>query len=335
MGIAGDVLGGDPPNRWHPVAWFGSVAAWFERRWYADSRGRGVLHAASTVGLAAGVGSLLPLPLVTTMALGGSSLAGVANDIGGCLARGDLDAARGLLPSLVGRDPEGLTGSEIARAVVESVAENSVDAVVAPLWWAVLGGSGGVAAHRAVNTLDAMVGHRNTRYARFGWASARADDVAAWLPARLLAVSVALLRPHRATAVWRAVRDQAPAHPSPNSGVAEAAFAAALGVTLGGQNRYGNRIEDRGVLGSGPPPVPGDIARAVRLLRELTALCMVGCVLGTLGLRRRGQVGKAPWRPSPWAKRAAPVRVSPESMTALPMRYSFWRATSVDMPHCS
>src|SRR5204863_6463621 len=124
----------------------------------------------------------------------------------------------------VGRDPSELDESGVARAVVESVAENTVDAVVAPACWAAVFGAPGVLAHRAVNTLDAMVGHRSARYARFGWAAARLDDGAAWVPARLTAVLVALVRPRAARLVWQAVRRDAPAHPSPNAGVAEAAF---------------------------------------------------------------------------------------------------------------
>ena len=122
-----------------------------------------------------------------------------------------------------------------------------------------------------MNTLDAMVGHRSPRYERFGWASARADDVANWIPARVTAALVAAVRPERARAVWRAVRQDAPAHPSPNSGVAEAAWAAALGVRLGGTNRYGTRVETRPALGAGPAPGATDIARAAVLARDVTA----------------------------------------------------------------
>ena len=146
-----------------------------------------------------------------------------------------------------------------------------MDAVVAPLFWATVGGAPGVLAHRAVNTLDAMVGHRTPRYERFGWASARADDLAAWLPARLTAMLVATVRPRRARAIVRAVAADAPHHPSPNGGVAEAAYAAALDLRLGGTNRYGDRVEHRGVLHpAGRAPEPADIARAVTLLRDVT-----------------------------------------------------------------
>jgi adenosylcobinamide-phosphate synthase len=121
-----------------------------------------------------------------------------------------------------------------------------------------------------VNTLDAMVGHRDRRYRRFGWASARMDDVAAFAPARLTALLVTAVRPRAAGAIWRAVRVQAPSHPSPNAGVAEAAFAAALGVRLGGINRYGELTEYRPALGVGRPVETADIARAVALSKSVT-----------------------------------------------------------------
>src|SRR5207249_2191873 len=121
--------------------------------------------------------------------------------------------ARALLPSLVGRDPTKLDEAEVARAVVESVAENTVDAVIAPICWALAAGAVGVAAYRAINTMDAMVGHRDARHERYGWASARLDDAANWLPARFAAVLVAGLRPQHMREIWRAVRDDAPAHP--------------------------------------------------------------------------------------------------------------------------
>jgi adenosylcobinamide-phosphate synthase len=159
------------------------------------------------------------------------------------------------------------------------VAENTVDAVVAPAFWGAVGGAPGALGYRAANTLDSMVGHRSHRYANFGWASARLDDVLAWLPARLTAALVVLVRPRSARAVWVAVRDQAPAHPSPNGGVAEAAFAAALGVRLGGTNRYGDRLEERAALGTGRLPAVDDIGAAVRLSRDVSAALAAGLAL--------------------------------------------------------
>ena len=300
-GLALDRLLGEPPSGVHPVALLGRALGAVERRDYSDSRVAGLAHLAVGLGVggavAAGVGRAtcgsrlgksLSLAVVTELAVAGRMLGRSAQRIGDALVAGDLPVARHLLPTLVGRDPEGLTAQEIRRAVVESVAENTVDAVTAPVFWGVVGGVGGVVAHRIVNTLDAMVGHHSERYEHFGWASARLDDGAAWLPARLTALSVAVLRPSAARAIWIAVRDQAPAHPSPNGGVVEAAFAAALGVRLGGSNRYGDRVEDRPALGWGAPPEPADIDAAVRLLHEVTA-CWAGVLLaaGLLG-RRRG-----------------------------------------------
>ncbi|MDQ6938029.1 MAG: adenosylcobinamide-phosphate synthase CbiB, partial [Actinomycetota bacterium] len=232
----------------------------------------------------------------TTVAVGlavaGRGLAHAADEIGVALQTGDLDRARSLLPTLVGRDPAGLDAPEMARAVVESVAENTVDAVVAPAWWGALAGAPGALGYRAVNTLDSMVGHHSARYEHYGWASARLDDVVAWVPARLTAALVMAVRPGQCRDVRRSVRTQAPGHPSPNAGVAEAAFAAALGLRLGGLNRYGERTELRVPLGFGRPAEPGDIARAVRLSRDVgTALAAGLGVLGALGgpraIRRR------------------------------------------------
>jgi adenosylcobinamide-phosphate synthase len=300
-GLVVDRLVGEPPA-WlpHPVALFGTAMGRLERAWYRDDRLAGVAHALAGAGLGAGVGLVAgvvagPVAVVaaTWLATAGRMLDDTARQVGAALEGGDLGRARELLPSLVGRDPSGLDDAGVARAVVESVAENCVDAVVAPAFWAAVGGAAGVLAHRAVNTLDAMVGHRSARYERFGWASARLDDVAAWVPARACAVAVAVARPRRAGQVWRAVRDQAPAHPSPNAGVAEAAFAAALGVQLGGENRYGERLERRAVLGSGPSPTGADIGRACDLLVDVTRVVAGALVL--LSVARR-------WRDPRWRR---------------------------------
>jgi adenosylcobinamide-phosphate synthase len=253
---------------------------------YRDRRSAGVVHAMVGIGLAAGTGAMVrSTALSTYVAVAGRALGEAADDVARALDAGDLEHARELLPALVGRDPSQLDEKEIARAAVESVAENTVDAVVAPACWALLAGAPGVLGYRAVNTLDAMVGHRSERYERFGWASARADDVANWVPARVTAALVAAVRPASARAVWRAVVDDAPGHPSPNSGVAEAAFAAALGLRLGGENRYGDRVEVRPSLGTGRPAEPADIAAAVRLSRDAT-LAFAG-ILGTAAFVRR------------------------------------------------
>ena len=191
------------------------------------------------------------------------------------LGRPGRELVRKALPALCGRDPAGLGATELARAVIESVAENTSDAAVAPLVWGALAGPAGLAGYRAVNTLDSMVGYRSARYARFGWAAARLDDVVNWAPSRLtglLAVAFAPAAAGRPGAAWRALRRDGSRHPSPNAGRCEAAFAGALGVRLGGRNTYGGVTEARPELGAGGrDPEPADIRRAIRLSRLLTA----------------------------------------------------------------
>ncbi|HEX6518716.1 MAG TPA: CobD/CbiB family cobalamin biosynthesis protein [Streptosporangiaceae bacterium] len=209
-GVALDALIGDP-RRAHPVAAFGRVAAALEARDYAGSRRRGAAHTAACVAVAAVPVALIqrrtrgrPLLRLTATAItawavtGARSLGHEAERTYVSLSEDDLPAAREILPSLCGRDPSGLGAKEIARAVIESVAENTSDAVVAPLLWGAVAGLPGLAAYRAINTLDAMIGHHTPRYERFGWAAARLDDAANWIPARvtaLLTVACAPLTP--------------------------------------------------------------------------------------------------------------------------------------------
>jgi adenosylcobinamide-phosphate synthase len=288
LGLALDRRFGEPRWEPHPVAAFGSTMQRVEGALYDGTRARGVAHAAIGVALGAAAGAALPVPVATWLAAAGRSLRTTADAIGTALVAADLDGARQLLPSLVGRDPERLDATGIARAVIESVAENTVDAVVAPACWAALAGAPGVLVHRAVNTMDAMVGYRDDRYARYGTASARLDDAMAWVPARATAMLVAVVRPARAAAVARTVRRDAPAHPSPNSGVAEAAFAAALGIRLGGPTPYARGTEQRPWLGDGRPPGPHDVAAATRLARDVETALAVG-LLGLAAVARRGR----------------------------------------------
>jgi len=306
----------EPPGRWHPVAWLGTALAAQERVLYRDRRGAGVLHAAAGVGLGAGVGVLVPVSAATTVAVSGRMLGRVATRVGDALAEDDLEGARALLPSLVGRDPTALDEPEIVRAVVESVAENTVDAVVAPALWAAALGGAGALGYRAANTLDSMVGHHSPRYERFGAASARLDDALGWVPARATAGLVALVRPTRAAEVLRAVRRDAPAHPSPNAGVTEAAFGAALGVRLGGTNRYGDRVEVRPALGTGPSPARRDIRRARALSRDVTlALAALLAAAGWVASSARRRPGTR-WP----AGRTSPARCPGRSRRSRPLR---------------
>jgi adenosylcobinamide-phosphate synthase len=294
LGVLIDRAVGEPPSSVHPVAWFGRAMQGVERVTYADRRAAGAAYAVAGLGIGIGAGLVAGSTAgATALAVAGRALGDAAGDVADALEVGDLGRARSLLPSLVGRDTSALDAKDMARAVVESVAENTVDAVVAPALWAAFLGAPGALAHRALNTLDAMVGHRSPRYERFGWASARLDDAAAWAPARLTAALVMVVRPGAAKAVARAVRAQAPAHPSPNAGVAEAAFAAALGLRLGGPSVYGGTEELRPALGEGRTPEPADIARAVALSRDVS-FALVGLfgalALGRAARRRRRQV---------------------------------------------
>ncbi|MET7682949.1 cobalamin biosynthesis protein [Streptomyces sp. NPDC005423] len=291
-GLLGDHLLGDP-RRGHPVAAFGRAAGAVERVLWRDHRGWGALHtgvcAGGAVALAAGAvrcvrpsraASVALTAAATWAVVGGTSLAREARTIGRALADGDVEGARERLPHLCGRDPQALDADGIARAVVESVAENTSDAVVGALVWGALGGVPGLVGFRAVNTLDAMVGHRSPRYRRYGWAAARLDDLAGWPGARLTAVLAAAAGDDPRGAV-RAWRSDAVHHPSPNAGPVEASFAGALGVRLGGTLSYGGRVEHRPELnGSGRAVDVSDIERAVRLSRRVGLLALGVAVAG-------------------------------------------------------
>lgn len=300
-GLVVDQLAGESP-RWHPVVGFGRAVRAFESRWYADRRSRGVVLAVVGTGTAAATGlalqRLLGRPTATVLATAvcaaGRMLDDEARAVRTHLIDGDLSAARSRVRSLVGRDASVLDEHELARAVVESLAENSVDAVTSSWWWAAVGGAPLVLAHRASNTLDAMVGHLDERYSEFGWASARLDDLANWMPARLTALSVAVARPARAGDVWRTVRRDAGRHPSPNGGVIEAAYAAALGVRLGGVNVYAGEVEDRGTLGDGARPDARTIDAAIELRRHSVAVLAVAgvAISRVVAVRRRARCAR-------------------------------------------
>lgn len=270
-GIMADLVFGEPVTEPHPVAAFGAVMERVEQRLYRPRRSSGIVHATVGLGLGIAAGSLVrSTALATYVSVAQKALVDAGLDVAAALEDHDLPRARQLLPALVGRDPSALDLTGISRAVVESLAENTVDAVVAPALWGALFGAPGTLGYRAVNTMDATVGYRNERYQQYGWASARLDDVANFVPARLTAALVVAVRPRAARAVWRTVRRDAPLHPSPNSGVAEAAFAAALGVRLGGVNTYGSRTEHRAQLGHGRSPGASDIFAAAALCRDVT-----------------------------------------------------------------
>jgi adenosylcobinamide-phosphate synthase len=312
LGAALDALLGDPRRR-HPVAAFGRAAAALERRAYADSKARGVLYAGACVGGAAALGVAagrltgrrpLARTVVTATAtwavLGGTSLGREGTAMAGELERGRLDAARDRLRPLCARDPAALDPAGLARATVESIAENTSDAVVAPLLWGAVAGVPGLLAYRAVNTLDAMVGYRDARYRDFGWAAARLDDVANWVPARLTALITVACAPVAGGSRRRSyeiLRRDGGAHPSPNAGRCEAAVAGALGVRLGGANSYHGRPERRPDLGDGRPPGIADVRRAVLLSRAVTlaTVPLAAAVAVLLWRGRPARTGAGEW----------------------------------------
>jgi len=305
LGMAADGVFGDP-RRGHPVALFGTAAQRVERALYRDGKASGVAYTAAVGGTAVLFGAaierwgrrgpvtqMITTALATWVVLGGASLATEGTAIGAEIDSGDLEAARRRLPSLCGRDPARLDQFGLSRAAVESVAENTSDAVVAPLVWGAVAGVPGLLGYRAVNTLDAMIGYRSPRYQRFGWAAARLDDLANLVPARLAALLTTLCAPvvgGSAAGAWRAWRRDASAHPSPNAGQVEAAFAGALEIRLGGRVRYAHGVEDRPVLGDGRTPDAGHVTRAVELSRLVGAVsCVVAAIVAALLGRRRAR----------------------------------------------
>ncbi len=268
------------PRRGHPVAIFGRLAGAIERIIYKDSRIRGLWFALLLVGGSAALGYAISsqihntwvhitvVAMITWIVLGGTSLIKEARFMADALVADDLPAARVRLGSLCGRDATFLDANALARATVESVAENTSDAVVAPLFWGALLGIPGLLAYRALNTLDAMVGHRSSRYAKFGMASAKLDDLANLIPARLAGLLSALFAWVVGGSVietLQVMHRDGSKHPSPNSGQVESAFAGALGVTLGGANIYTGVTEVRPQLGRGRTVEVIDIAAANRL----------------------------------------------------------------------
>ena len=302
VGYVLDTLFSDPA-RFHPVAGFGQAAAALERRIYRPNRAAGAAFTAVAVGVptlaaaaAAAVTRRRPIAraglvaAATWAVLGGRRLRAEAAVMSRVLHEGDVRGARARLHHFCGRDPSALDAPELARATVESDAENTSDAEVAPLVWGAVAGLPGLVGYRAVNTLDAMVGHRSPRYRRFGAPVARLDDVANFVPARLtglFAVVAAPLVGGDWAETWRVWRRDRNDHPSPNAGQCEAAFAGALRVRLGGRNVYFGRTETRPLLGDGPRPSAPHITRAARLSRVVGLAALGAAVLVAAAPRPR------------------------------------------------
>ena len=261
------------PRRFHPLVGFGNLATAIEKRLNRRSIATGLIGWALAilpwVTLAFALRPLAPFAVDVALlyfALGAQSLGEHAEAVARPLAAGRLDEARQRVGWMVSRDTTQLDESGVAKAGMESVLENGNDAIFGALFWfAILGGPGALL-FRLANTLDAMWGYRTERYNLYGRFAARFDDLLNWLPARLTALSYALLgRTGNALACWRA---QAPGWDSPNAGPVMAAGAGSLGVQLGGAAIYHGQLEQRPPLGNGPAPVAGDLARAIVLIRH-------------------------------------------------------------------
>lgn len=276
----------------HPVTWIGRLIAELDA-WLnlpeaaaATRRNAGIVAAAVVIAVAVWVGALadwllpdgwaglavagvLAWPLVAARSLH-DHVAAVARP----LAAGELAGARAAVAMIVGRDPDRLDEAGVARAALESLAENASDGVVAPLFWGALFGLPGIAAYKAINTLDSMIGHRTPRHEAFGWASARIDDLANLIPARLTGALFALAAGRDgARQALAAMRSDAAAHRSPNAGWPEAAMAGALGVRLSGPRVYHDRVADEPwINGAAPDPSADDLGRGLALYRRMVGL---------------------------------------------------------------
>jgi adenosylcobinamide-phosphate synthase len=309
LACALDAILGDP--RWlpHPVRLMGRTIAWYEQgvRRVADHRtGELVAGMVLAVGLpavsysfawlaiewsgrvheVAGKGMEVLLAFTT---LASRDLADHAVAVGRALKAGALDDARLAVARIVGRDTAQLSEAEVVRATVETVAESTSDGIVAPLFFLILGGAPLALAYKAISTLDSMVGHLDARYRYVGWASARLDDAANWIPARLTAfmivisAGVVFRKGENMKRAWDILWRDGKKHPSPNGGHPEAAMAGALGVRLGGMNFYEGVPSARPVLGESvrslSPPCIGEALRVMWTVCALTALLAAGLLL--------------------------------------------------------
>jgi adenosylcobinamide-phosphate synthase len=284
----------------HPVTWMGRVIGLVDGWLNLDGTEAGARRRAGVIGallvitvaiipallldwllpdglVGVVIGGIFAWPLVAARSLH-DHVRAVAEPLG----LGDLDRARAAVAEIVGRDPARLDEAGVARAALESLAENASDGVVAPLFWGALLGLPGIAAYKAINTLDSMIGHRTPRYEAFGWASARIDDLANLIPARLTGLIFAAVSGHPREAVacmWRDARH----HRSPNAGWPEGAMAAGLGVRLSGPRSYHDRVVDEPwVNGEGRNPGADDILAGLRLYR--TAMALAAMLLAILWL---------------------------------------------------
>ncbi len=280
----------------HPVTWLGRLITAIDDKWNiaCDSfrlrRVKGAMACFTIIAMATApamlIQSVVPASLIGTVLLGVLAwplvasrslydhVAAVANPLG----NGDLQSARQAVAMIVGRDTSKLDEAGVARAAIESLAENASDGIVAPVFWGVVFGLPGIAGYKAINTLDSMIGHRTPRHEAFGWASARLDDLANFIPARITAFLLALVSPKPLATMSLALRD-AKHHRSPNAGWPEAAMAGALDIRLSGPRVYHDRIADEPWLNAGGAVASlKDIWTALRFyvlaLFLLSAICI-------------------------------------------------------------
>lgn len=284
----------------HPVVWIGKLIETLERRWNDPARSAaarqalGIVTMTIVAGTAGAVGyaiqsgarqlpfGMIVVVLIATMGLAQRSLYSHVRDVLQPLAHGDLCAARNAVSKIVGRDTAQLTSSAVAAAAIESLAESFNDGIVAPAFWLAVGGLPGLFAYKALNTADSLIGHREPRWRAFGWAAARADDVANLIPARLAGLLIVMAGGGGLRVMYR----DAPRHASPNAGWPEAAMAGALQVELGGAATYEGVMHERPLFGAGRRPDAGDLRRSLRtylgacaLLWALALVLAAGAVL--------------------------------------------------------
>ncbi len=296
-----DLIIGDP--RWipHPVVQMGKLISFLENKWNhgAHRVKKGMALTVTVVVIVFLVtfaiqfiayklhpvlAIILNIYLIsTTIAIKG--LASAAKEVLSPLGKGNIVEARKKLSMIVGRDTESLPEKEIVRGTVETVAENTVDGITAPLFWAIIGGAPLALVYRAINTLDSMVGHKDERYGQFGWASAKLDDLANWLPARITALSIWIsaffIKKSKQKHAWNITLRDARKHPSPNSGWSEAMVAGLLGVQLGGTNYYRGIKSERATMGDpNRELIQFDITKSIQYMHGgwIVFLLIVGTV---------------------------------------------------------
>lgn len=291
-----DAVIGDPRSKYHPVVLIGNLISLLERRLLCTEciPARkyiagfflviivltivygGVWLVIAALQLLGPVAQVAGGALLLSFAITPRSLAEAGREIEGLLTAGNIDEARRKVGWIVGRDTDQLTVPEVTRATVETVAENIVDGIISPLFFFAIGGVPLAFLYRAVNTMDSMVGYKNSRYREFGMAAARTDDICNYIPARItgcLLVIAAFILGYNTTNAVKIIRRDAGKHPSPNSGIPEAGVAGALGVQLGGLNYYGGIASNRAKMGD---PVfelaPSHIGKTINIMYLVTVL---------------------------------------------------------------